>query len=138
MNKSSDDHEYEVGYGKPPKEHQFKKGNKAAAGKRKRKAPQKVRAMLAKLMNEKVAVLVDGKTVRMPRIEALSRRLINDAGKSSRDTLQLLKLIDDLGIDEYLDEQADSPAHKIVVEFVGEQVTPVHDTCGTGDIENDL
>ena len=137
MDNSSDDHEYEVGYGKPPKEHQFKKGNKAAAGERKRKAPQKIREVWAKLMSEKVTVLVDGKKVRMPRLEAFIRRYTSDAGKSSREILQLLKLMDDLGIDEYLDEQADSPVHKIVLEFVGEPVTPVHDTTGASDTEGE-
>ena len=85
---TSDDSGYEVGYGKPPKEHQFKKGNKAAAGRRKSKHGQNANAMLARLLYEKVTVKIDGMKVRMTRLETILRTYLNDARSSPRDMLR--------------------------------------------------
>ncbi|KLE31995.1 DUF5681 domain-containing protein [Aurantiacibacter gangjinensis] len=73
---------YEVGYGKPPKAHRFKKGQSGnPAGKRKRKAPvpKPASAELGGLIAEELLkpqkVIIDGKQVEKPRIELLAQRL---------------------------------------------------------------
>lgn len=60
---------YDVGYGKPPKEHRFKKGNKAAAGRR-RKRDKRIRETIFKRLNEKITVVAKGKRKRTTRMDS--------------------------------------------------------------------
>lgn len=66
---------YSVGYGKPPVEHQFAPGNRAAANRRRR--PK--RDALAKVMAEQVEVTKGGRTIKMPVSEAIVNRLVQRA-----------------------------------------------------------
>lgn len=79
MKKQTDECDYEVGYGKPPKEHRFKpKGKsadrspKARRAKRKRGEPEQVD--LYALLIEPVAVVKGGKVHKMDPFEALLLR----------------------------------------------------------------
>lgn len=128
-NEVNEDGDYEVGYKKPPKKHQFKKGNKAAAGRRTSKHGQNADAMLARLLYEKVTVKIDGKKVRMTRFEAMLRNFLNEARTSPRDMLRLFELIKESEIDDLRPDLGDDSPRNIVVEFVGDEVKPVHDTC---------
>ncbi len=128
-NEASDDTDYEVGYKKPPKMYQFKKGNRAAAGRRKSKQQQNTEEMLARLFNEKVTVALEGKKVRMPWKEAIMRSLLSESRKSTRDMFRLLELMREFQIDlVHPDTEVDNRP-KIILEFVGDDVKPVHDTC---------
>lgn len=107
---------YEVGYGKPPRQHQFRKGNNAAAGKRKRRKPRGIAQTLMKIAGESVDVGMNGKRVRMTRKEALMRQLFDKAMKSPRDGLRMAQLL--LGIEDQMPfDPGDQPIIKI--EFVG-------------------
>ena len=105
---------YEVGYGKPPSQHQFQKGNKAAAGKRKRSRDRGMAQAILKIADEKIAVIINGKRQSMSRREALARHLFEKAMKSPRDGLRMLQLL--LGIDETMPFNPEE--HRITVEFV--------------------
>lgn len=83
---------YLIGYKKPPAEHRFKPGNKAAAGKRGPRKAKRLNELTHKVLNERVSVLIDGKPKRITRAEAMVRQLINLGGKSPRDGLRLLGL----------------------------------------------
>jgi hypothetical protein len=117
FDQDDDGPDYEVGYKKPPRQHQFKKGNKAAAGKRGPRHAQGIMAFAHKVMNEKITATVDGKRVRMTRQEALIRSLIYEAKNSSKDTLRLLQLLMDSAKGQ-MDEV--EPA-KITVHFVSDR-----------------
>lgn len=110
---------YEVGYKKPPREHQFKPGNKAAAGRRSRRHAAGIQSLLHKVMKEKITVSVDGKRVRMTRKEAMIRSLIYDSRKSNRETLRLLELL----LDSPEEQIADVVPQTIKIEFVGSRPT---------------
>ncbi len=117
FDRDDEEPEYEVGYKKPPRQHQFKKGNQAAAGKRGPRHTQGIMALIRKIMKEKVAATVDGKRVRMTRQEALLRNMIYDSKKSNKDTLRLMQLMME-SPEGQMDEVA---PHKITVEFVGDR-----------------
>ena len=72
--------DYDVGYGKPPKAHQFKKGssgNPAGAPSKRKRRPIDVAAIL----NEPLAVKTSGVRRKMPAFEVGVRRLIERALK---------------------------------------------------------
>ena len=85
---------YKVGYGKPPKRHQFKKGQ---SGNPKGRKP-KVRnaSTLLQIELDKLIVIRDGETEkRITKREALVISLVNDAiTNKPRARTELLKLLD--------------------------------------------
>lgn len=108
---------YAVGYGKPPREHRFKKGNRAAAGKRRKSKFKGVDQLLLKVAGERIEVLVKGKRVRMARREALLRYLFDRALKSPKDAAALIQLL--RSIDEQPAFQVEP--HAITIEFIGDR-----------------
>lgn len=68
---------YLVGYRKPPVEHQFKPGNRAAARRGRRpRTPNTPKAVIAKVMSELVEVTSGGRVTKMSKSEAIVRRLV--------------------------------------------------------------
>jgi hypothetical protein len=78
---SRDQSDYEVGYGKPPKATQFKKGQSGNPRGRPKKQPKDVAAHMSDLLEEKRPVRIDGKTVMMSGEELVARRLMEKALK---------------------------------------------------------
>jgi len=70
--------EYEVGYGKPPKEHQFKKGQPAANPKGRPKG-RKSKGIVDKLDEKVVVGTKNGRRVRKTLREVLDHNLVKDA-----------------------------------------------------------
>lgn len=91
--------DYDVGYGKPPKQHRFQKGNKAAkkrggTGKGKRKAVS-IPEVLERVLRTKRGVRRGDRTIEMNMAELLVERLIQMiASGSSRDLLNVMALIE--------------------------------------------
>ena len=85
--------DYDVGYGRPPKEHQFKKGTSGnpagAPSKRKRK-----KIDVAAVLNEPLVVKNSGVRRKMPPFEVGVRRLVERALKQKdlNATLEFLEL----------------------------------------------
>jgi hypothetical protein len=67
-----------VGYGRPPKATQFAAG-KRGNPKGRPKGSRTVGAILQDILSQKIAVTENGKTRRIPTLEAMFRRLVNDA-----------------------------------------------------------
>jgi hypothetical protein len=86
---ADEDRTYEVGYRKPPKEHTFKKGDRANPAGRPRKHEsngQIVQELLSKTLN----VQVDGKTVAITARAALFRAQLARAVKGDRYAAEFL------------------------------------------------
>lgn len=92
-----DDGPYEVGYGKPPKETQFKKGesgNPAGRPRGGRRANQDLASLLLQAVTTKVVVNEGGKRRTMTKLDVSLQQLVNKA--AGGDLRALEKLIQHL------------------------------------------
>src|SRR5580692_11879287 len=86
-----------VGYGRPPKATQFKKGQSGNPRGRP-KGSRPVGAVLQEILGQRIAVTENGRTRRLPALEVMLRRLANDAMRSEPSALKLmLSLVDRYG-----------------------------------------
>lgn len=99
---SEDDRrDYDVGYGKPPREHQFRKGTSGNPNGRKR---SKLTATSRKSLPERtyeiaqelITATVNGQVTKMTKQDMLVHRLFQQAAKGSvRHVIQVLELIEE-------------------------------------------
>jgi len=83
------DKDYDVGYGKPPQDHQFRKGT-SGNPKGRPKKPVDFPAMLARVCGEPVKVkLDDGKYHRIDMSELVIRRIMNQAAKGDQKAMKI-------------------------------------------------
>jgi hypothetical protein len=94
-----DNDSYEVGFGKPPKHTQFRKGH-SGNPKGRPKGSQNVSALIRKMFHEKVTVKSNGRTRSMTKLEAAFVQLIN---KAANGDLKALKEV--IRLNEKLQEQ---------------------------------
>lgn len=87
--------DYDVGYGKPPKTHQFQKGTSGNPRGRPRKKQDSELPEVTPILNEPVKVRSQGQEVEMSPAEVIVRKLIEQAVKDHHRP-SLNKLIDDL------------------------------------------
>ena len=78
---SKDSADYDIGYGKPPEDTRFKKGQSGNPRGRPKKQPKDVAAHMADLLDEKQTVRMNGKAVTMTGNELIARRLMEKAMK---------------------------------------------------------
>ena len=84
----SNEPDYAVGYGRPPKETRFqpgKSGNPTGRG----KGNRSVGAILDDVFRQKIEVTENGKTRRVAAVEAMMRRLRNDALRGDPKAIRL-------------------------------------------------
>ena len=85
---------YAVGYGRPPKPTQFKKG-KSGNPKGRPAGRKNVASVLLDVIKQKIAVTENGRTRRVPVFEVILRRLANDAMRNEPRAVKLmLSLVD--------------------------------------------
>ncbi|OUS36931.1 hypothetical protein A9Q94_07590 [Rhodobacterales bacterium 56_14_T64] len=90
---SDQEKEFEVGYGKPPKNTRFKKGVSGNPNGR-RKGTKNVGSMVRETFMRKITITENGKKKRVPVLEALLRQLVNGALKGEvRHMDRVLKLL---------------------------------------------
>lgn len=80
---------YDVGYGRPPKKHQFVKG-KSGNPKGRGKGNRNIKSMVRDLLNEKVTVTRDGKRKKIETREAVMQVVRNKALNGDLKALQFL------------------------------------------------
>ncbi len=87
--------DYDVGYGKPPKSHQFQKGTSGNPRGRPKKNPDTELPEVTYILNQPVDVRSQGRVIKMSPDEVMYRKLIERAlTENHRPSLN--KLIDDL------------------------------------------
>jgi hypothetical protein len=79
----------QVGYGRPPREHQFKPGH-SGNPKGRLKGSRPAGAVLQDILHQKVTITESGKTGRISVLEVIFRRLANDAMRSDPRAIKLL------------------------------------------------
>lgn len=111
--------EYDVGYGRPPKDHQFKPGQSGNSKGRPKGAQSEV-TILRDILHERIEVHQAGRPRKMSTLKALLLRCRNSALggdlKSLAFLLNRLRLIGDAGPDAQA--PLDQNDRKIIVEFV--------------------
>ena len=80
---------YKVGKGRPPLETRWKPGQ-SGNPKGRPQGARNVSAVLSDVLRQRVAVTENGKTRRMPVLEAMMRRLANDALRGNPAAIKLL------------------------------------------------
>ena len=126
--KASAPSDYAVGYGRPPKETQFQPG-KSGNPTGRRKGSRTVGAILTDIIEQKIPVTENGKTRRMPALEVMLRRLVNDAMRGERSAMKLLLSF----VDRYADP-TEAKVHlgellaedrRILAQYLPEQTRPI-------------
>ncbi|MCK8465191.1 DUF5681 domain-containing protein [Aliiroseovarius sp. S1339] len=107
--------DYEVGYGKPPKATQFKKGQSGNTKGRPKKS-ENVRTLLRETLNQQVQVRVNGRVKTIRLREAYVQKLTEKAMNGSmRDMLAFLKEVERIAPELLENETKPEP---VVWEFV--------------------
>jgi hypothetical protein len=87
------DRDYEVGYGKPPKETRFKKGQSGNPKNRARRAKTQGK-VLSRVLDETVSVTENGRRRKILKIEAMLKQTVNRAAQGDRKATQaVLRMI---------------------------------------------
>jgi Family of unknown function (DUF5681) len=86
---TEDEKGYEVGYGKPPKQTRFRKGQSGNPNGRPRGA-KNIATLFTKALKERVIVTENGRRRSISKQEALVKHLVNKALSGDRRLLQLL------------------------------------------------
>jgi hypothetical protein len=73
------DDDYKVGHGNPPKEHQFKKGNKL--GKGRKKGAKGLKTIVNEASGQKVPVKLGGKPVKLSKLELTVHQVFTKASQ---------------------------------------------------------
>jgi Family of unknown function (DUF5681) len=81
--------QYDVGYGKPPKAHQFKSGRSGNPRGRPKTTPS-ISEVAAKELKRRRKVIIDGEQVSLLTIEILIKKLVSDAAKGNFPALKAL------------------------------------------------
>ena len=96
MTKKSPPEDYEVGYGKPPRETQFKKGQSGNPRGRPRKSDSDFADIFHRVMLKPEVVLINGKRRKMSGAEVMFRQLNRQASQGDKEAfksvLQFMKM----------------------------------------------
>lgn len=130
--------DYVIGYGRPPRATQFTAG-KSGNPRGRPKGSRTVGAILQDILSQKIAVTENGKTRRIPTLEVMFRRLVNDAVRRDPAALKLLlPLIDryaaspetELQLGELLAED-----QAILSQYLSRPADPVSDSANESKTE---
>ena len=114
MSNEKQSRNYAVGYGKPPRHSQFRKGNSGSAGRA--RGSRNLATLVMSTLNEPVTVNENGRRKTITKLRASLKQLVNKAASGDSRALQLL-----LGTVRQI-EQPEAPARAAVVNEADRQV----------------
>jgi Family of unknown function (DUF5681) len=82
--------DYDVGYSKPPRQHRFAKGRSGNPSGRPKAKSRDLSTLLRKALDEKVIVNENGRRRAVPKIEAMTKQLVNKAIAGDARSIKLL------------------------------------------------
>ena len=98
---SDDNKTYKVGYKKPPKHTQFKKGEASRNPKGRPKQSKNMNYLVWEAMNKKITITCDGVKKKVTVREAMAQRLIADALKGNHKAIErVLKIVGEVTLKE--------------------------------------
>lgn len=101
--------DYEIGYGKPPKQHQFPKGKSACPGggrKRRSETPASFNDALVDALLETVTVTRSGRKQKIPKVQYIAEDTVNQLCQSDlRTRLQFFRQMISTNLREDLDRK---------------------------------
>jgi hypothetical protein len=109
--------DYEVGYGRPPKQHQFKKGQ---SGNRKGrpKNQKQFLDLLAEALNDTVVVQEGGQRKQIRKMDAAAKQLANRAASGDHRAIKLVfELSNSPAWKETTYQQVDSPRERLMARM---------------------
>lgn len=108
--KSEKNRNYEVGYCRPPKQHQFRKGEPSPRRGKRGKGSRGLRTALQSAINERVAINENGKKKTLTKLEVTLKQVVNKAAggdlKAAERVLELILRV--LGSDGETDVRKDT------------------------------
>lgn len=117
-----DDDDYEVGFGKPPKASQFRKGVSGNPRGRPKGALNK-KTILARALNEKVVITENGKRKKVTKQEAMYKQLVNKGvGGDLKAIIEVSKLTADPEGPPHSEEAPLSPADQETMKTILERM----------------
>ena len=114
MSNEKQSRNYAVGYGKPPRHSQFRKGNSGSSGRA--RGSRNLATLVMSTLNEPVTVNENGRRKTITKLRASLKQLVNKAASGDSRALQLL-----LGTVRQI-EQPEAPARAAVVNEADRQV----------------
>ena len=146
----SNDRNYEVGRGKPPKHAQFKPGHSGNPKGRPKKAAQQEKDLfdlVLERLDQPIDLMFGGRQVRMPAKEAVAHQIVSRAVKGDFKALHLLeRLIDRTHLKTATRIQLDRPGHDddlsesdeaVIERFLQRQEKKTTDGDGDDDLDDD-
>jgi hypothetical protein len=82
--------DYDVGYSKPPRQYRFAKGRSGNPSGRPKANSRDLSTLLRKALEEKVIVNENGRRKTVPKIEAMTKQLVNKATAGDARSIKLL------------------------------------------------
>lgn len=135
---------YKVGRGKPPKEHQWKKGQSGNPSGKKRKASKAANAKplkdyLVYELLEPVSLTIGGKTQKVPLVQAFAKSCLHDLLKGSpKEKILWLKQLKELGVLDGLstmieDAKDEAESGGLISEDEQQMLDAVYKAVGLGE-----
>jgi len=111
MNNDNEDNGYKVGYGRPPKETQFKKGERRNHNKRVKPVDNSFGAIIGRAFAERVKVTIKGKSRWLTKLEVIVRHVVKAAAKGDDAGIALL-----MRLNSHMHSRGETPAPILKIE----------------------
>ncbi|MEQ8903426.1 MAG: DUF5681 domain-containing protein [Roseovarius sp.] len=143
MTTNDKDHDYDVGYGKPPKHSQFQKGQ-SGNPKGRPKGSKNISTILKEQLYRKVTITENGRHKQITVIDAIFRRVSKSALEGDRGAwntiIKLFPMVeaDNLAADEVTDaSEIDATDEAILRHFIEMRGSELLDTSGQDEADEE-
>lgn len=122
-----------IGYGKPPKRYQFKKGKSGnSRGRPKSNKPKSHLAILNKILSEKIDIRESGQQKKVTKLEAFFKKIFADAMNGNKNAIKIITHhIDE--ISKAIGPLSSDVPEEIVVKFVSPKIRYEYEDNGNNN-----